>query len=157
MRISVRHGLLAVSLAVAGCYTSLSPASDTPHPTTGSDNPMKIRIQTDKNELTATLEDNATARDFVQLLPLDLTLSDYNRTEKISDLPKKLSTADAPPGIDPSVGDIAYYAPWGNLAIFYREFRYSGGLVKLGTVDSGIEKLREKGPVKVRIELANDD
>jgi len=31
-----------------------------------------------------------------------------------------------------------------------------GQTLILGTVDSGIEKLREKGPVKVRIELAND-
>ncbi|MEH7502625.1 cyclophilin-like fold protein [Neobacillus drentensis] len=23
---------------------------------------------------------------------------------------------------DPSVGDFTYYSPWGNLAIFYRDF-----------------------------------
>jgi hypothetical protein len=39
------------------------------------------------------------------------------------------------------VGDIAYCAPWGNLAIFYREFDYSPGLVRLGRIDSGIEAL----------------
>jgi hypothetical protein len=37
------------------------------------------------------------------------------------------------------VGDIAYYAPWGNLAIFYKDFGYSRGLVKLGRLDSSIE------------------
>ena len=64
--------------------------------------------------------DSETTRDFISLLPLTLTLSDYAQTEKVSDLPRRLSTADAPDGVDPDVGDIAYYAPWGNLAIYYR-------------------------------------
>lgn len=55
----------------------------------------------------------------------------YNGTEKINKLEKKLSTKDAPAGIDPSVGDIAYYAPWRNVAFFYKDFGYSRGLVKL--------------------------
>src|SRR5213592_2230225 len=63
---------------------------------------MKIRMKLESKTLTATLEDNATTRDFVALLPLTLTLRDYNRTEKISDLPKKLSTEGAPSGRDPN-------------------------------------------------------
>jgi hypothetical protein len=59
------------------------------------------------------------------------TLKDDAATEKISDLPRKLSSADAPPGSDPDVGDFAYFAPWGNLALFYKDFGYSVGLVKL--------------------------
>ena len=43
------------------------------------------------------------------LAPITLTLDDYAGTEKISNLPRKLSTAGAPAGSDPSVGDIAYY------------------------------------------------
>jgi hypothetical protein len=89
----------------------------------------------------------------VSLLPLSLTLKDYAATEKVSDLSKKLSTEGAPPGIDPSIGDIAYYAPWGNLAVFYRDFGYSNGLIKLGTIDSGIEAMSRPGPLRVRIEL----
>ena len=74
-------------------------------------------------------------------VPMSLTLEDYAATEKISNLPRKLSTEGAPAGSDPSIGDIAYYSPWGNLAIFYRDFRYSSGLIKLGKIDSGIEAL----------------
>jgi hypothetical protein len=94
---------------------------------------IKIRIKIEGTAITATLAGNETSRDFVALLPLTLTLKDYGTTEKISDLPKKLSTKDAPPGYDPSVGDITYYAPWGNLALFHKDFGYSSGLVKLGT------------------------
>lgn len=113
---------------------------------------MKIRLTIDGKAITATLIDNATARDFLSLLPMTLTLEDYAATEKISYLPRKLSTAGAPAGSDPSVGDISYYAPWGNLAIFYKDFRYSRGLIRLGRVDSGIEALNVPGALMVTIE-----
>jgi hypothetical protein len=115
---------------------------------------MKILIQLEGRSLTATLENSEAARDFLSLLPLKLTLTDYNGTEKIADLPRKLSTRGAPAGFDPDAGDVAYYAPWGNLAIFYRDFGWSSGLVKLGRLDSGVELLRGRGPLEVTIERA---
>jgi hypothetical protein len=113
---------------------------------------MKIRIEIEGTSVTATLDDTEAARDFASLLPLTMTLEDYNSTEKIAFLPRKLSTRGAPPGSDPDVGDIAYYAPWGNLAIFYRDFGYSTGLVKLGSIDAGVEALRRPGSLRVTIE-----
>lgn len=113
---------------------------------------MKIRLQIDGKAITATLFDNATARDFVALLPLTLTLEDYASTEKITYLPKKLSTTGAPAGFDPSIGDITYYAPWGNLAIFHKDFGYSEGLVHLGRIEDGIDALKVRGALKVTIE-----
>lgn len=113
---------------------------------------MKIRLTINGKALTATLLDNATSRDFLSLLPMTVTLEDYSATEKITYLPRKLSTAGAPAGSDPSVGDIAYYAPWGNLAIFYKDFGYSRGLIQLGRIDSGVEALRAPGALKVTIE-----
>ena len=112
---------------------------------------MKIRMDVDGTRITATLDDNATSKDFASLLPLTLTLDDYNGTEKISDLPKKLSTRGAPEGVDPAAGDIAYYAPWGNLAIFYKDFEYSRGLVKLGTIASGARVFERPGRLRVTI------
>ncbi|WP_292850321.1 cyclophilin-like fold protein [Nostoc sp. NMS8] len=114
---------------------------------------MKINIKAKDKVVTATLIDSKTTQDFISLLPLTLTLEDHARTEKVSDLPKKLSTEDAPPGSDPAVGDIAYYAPWGNLAIYYRDFEYSNGLAILGKIDGGIEALNVPGSVEVTIEL----
>lgn len=118
---------------------------------------MKINIKVKDKVVTATLIDSKTTQDFISLLPLTLTLEDYARTEKISNLPKRLSTEDAPLGSDPSVGDIAYYAPWGNLAIYYRDFEYSNGLVILGKIDSGIEALNVPGSVEVTIELVQSE
>lgn len=113
---------------------------------------MKIRLTVNGKSTIATLIDNPTARDFVALLPLTLTLEDYASTEKIAYLPKKLSTRDAPAGVDPDVGDITYYAPWGNLAIFYRDFGYASGLIKLGRFDSGIEAFEGRSSLKVEIQ-----
>ena len=75
---------------------------------------------------------------------------------QITDLPRRLSIEDAPSGSDPSVGDITYYAPWGNLAIFYRDFGYASGLVILGKTDSGIEVLNVPGSLRVTIELVSE-
>ena len=115
---------------------------------------MQIRIKADQTMLTARLEDSAAARDFAAMLPLNLALKDYASTEKVADLPRKLSTDGAPDGIDPEPGDIAYYAPWGNLALYYRDFGYSRGLVRLGRIETGVSVLASlSGPVT--IETAN--
>jgi hypothetical protein len=116
-------------------------------------NSMKIRITVEGTELSATLIDNKTTQDFISLLPLTLTLEDYGNTEKVSDLPKRLSTDGAPAGIDPSIGDITYYAPWGNLAIFINDFGYSSGLVLLGKFDGDMTDLNVSGPIGMTIEL----
>ena len=115
---------------------------------------VKLKITVGDRILAATMLNNDTSRDFISLLPLTLTLKDYAGREKISDLPKRLSKQGATSGSDPSVGDITYYSPWGNLAIFYKDFGYSSGLIILGRIVTGIEKLESmRSDFKVRIEL----
>jgi hypothetical protein len=113
---------------------------------------VRIRMTFDGKSLHGTLDDTAVARDFAKLLPLNLRLEDYARTEKIATLSRRLATEGAPPGVKPSIGDITYYAPWGNLAIFYREFEYADGLVKLGHIESDIELLQAQDSIEVGIE-----
>lgn len=135
---------MALNHAAGGAGNSTAnDAAPAPVPETSAKaaNTLKIRINIEDRVITATLVDTATSRDFVSLLPITLQLDDYAATEKISYLPTKLSTEAAPSGSDPAVGDIAYYAPWGNLGIFYKDFRYSSGLIKLGKIDSGVEAL----------------
>lgn len=149
--------LVLIGCMVVGAYAYLQEAHAEQH----RDNQermstMKIRLVIRGASINATLFDNSTARDFISLLPMTVTLEDYAATEKITYLPRKLSIKDAPAGIDPSVGDITYYAPWGNLAIFYRDFAYSKGLVKLGRIDSGTGALNAPGSVKVTIEAVAD-
>jgi hypothetical protein len=115
---------------------------------------IKIKLTYNKEEVIVNMYDNPTTKDFLSQLPLTITLEDHAGTEKISYLSKKLSTEEAPSGSDPSIGDFSYYAPWGNLAIYYRDFGYSNGLIKLGEIESGLEKLENISEnVKVRIEI----
>lgn len=51
-------------------------------------------------------------------------------------------------------GDIAYYAPWGNLVFYYGSYRYSKGLIRLGRFDDGFEPLLTRGEFPLRIERA---
>jgi hypothetical protein len=130
-------------------------AADLPTPP-AEETQMKIRLVIGAQVLDATLDDNAASRDLIAQLPLILTLRDHAETEKVSDLPAALSTAGAPAGADPEVGDIAYYAPWGNLAIYYRDFGYSKGLIKLGRVEGDIARLAaHQGSFTMRIERAD--
>src|SRR3979409_1576828 len=66
-------------------------------------NAMKISVKVQDKVITATLVDNATSRDFVSLLPISLTLEDYAATEKISNLPRRLSTEGAHAGSEKSL------------------------------------------------------
>ncbi len=116
---------------------------------------MRIHLTIGDTVLQATLDDTTASRDFAALLPLTVTLSYYAGTEKISDLPRKLTTAGAPAGTDAAAGDITHYAPWGHLAIFYKGSGYASGLVKLGSIASGVEALtNQQGNFTATIERA---
>lgn len=112
---------------------------------------MKVEIVVNGETATATLYDTPTGRDFASLLPLSLTLQDYADIERISDLPRRLSTAQAPEGMTPEAGDIAFYAPWGNLAIFVHGRPYAHSLIPVGKIDSGLPVLQRQGPLRVQI------
>lgn len=113
---------------------------------------MKINLTIDNNKtITALLEDNIAARDFMALLPLTLELRDFAGTEKASHaLPKKLNTKGLPSGHKPATGDLTYYAPWGNLAIFYHDDNYADGLIYLGRYDD-LSAFNKLGDVRVTI------
>lgn len=115
---------------------------------------MNITLKIGTQTLKATLTDSATGRDFLSLLPLTLTLEDHGGTEKIAYPPRKLSTQGAAAGSTPRAGDIAYYAPWGNLALFHKDFAYSRGLIILGKLEGDLDVLHQPGKLNVTIQRA---
>jgi hypothetical protein len=119
--------------------------------TSSPDNELRIRIEIDSVTLVAALHDSNAARDFRDLLPLQLTLQDYAGKEKISHLPRRLDVTTAPPGAAGAIGDIAYDAPWGNLALVYRDAPYADGLVTLGRIEGDVSVLRGKASRQARI------
>ncbi|CAN7264325.1 cyclophilin-like fold protein [Devosia sp. Root413D1] len=113
---------------------------------------MRIHIAFDDQRFTASLEDNASAREFAAMLPLDLTMSDFGGNEKISYLPEKLTALVRGPVPDAAPGDLCYYVPWGNLAFFHGRYESTRDLVRLGRLEGSVGPLLVRGEFAVRIE-----
>ena len=115
---------------------------------------MKINIIIGDRTITAMMEDNAAAHDFLSRLPLEVTLEDFNNTtEKIFYPTPALDMTGMKRGCAPVPGDITIYAPWKNVAIFCKNWSYSNDLVKIGHIDGdGIEALRTSGEINVKFE-----
>ena len=116
----------------------------------------KAKLTINGREFAVTLYDTPAANALYELLPLELTFADFNGIEKIAYIEDELPTAGEPAAFDPGVGDLCLYAPWGNLCIFYQDFRYSQSLIKLGHVESGMDILSGmSGDFTVTLEKAD--
>lgn len=114
---------------------------------------IRIRLTFSGGETVAVLEDNPTTQSLLAQLPITVTFDDFANAEKIAYFPEDLSTQDAPNGHDPQIGDVACYGPWGNIAFFYKDQPYASGLIPMGRVESGLEKLiAMKSGSEVKIE-----
>jgi hypothetical protein len=121
----MRHILLALALAMALSHAACG-ADNT---TTKRTDSMKIRLKLEDRVLTATL------------LPLTLTMTDLFRREKVGHLPRAISK-EGKPTHTYEVGDIAYWSPGPDVAIFYRHDGQeipSPGIIVTGKIDSGVE------------------
>lgn len=84
------------------------------------------------------LNDSPVATSLYNQLPLSVDLEDYAGSEKIFYPPEELDTSNSPIAQGPA-GTLAYYAPWGDVAIFYSECNGSTGLYELGEAISNTE------------------
>ncbi|MBZ9745872.1 MFS transporter [Mesorhizobium sp. CO1-1-7] len=147
-----RRTLLRVALAQAAVLPGQAFGQQGAGPASQESTDMKIRISFNRQTMTATLYDNPSARDFYSMLPLDLTIDNYAGNEKIAYLPRKLTVQGSGPFGNERPGDLCYFAPWGNLALFYAGYRWSTGLIRLGRFDGGFEPLLARGNFPLRIE-----
>lgn len=161
-RFSVLVAMLGSAVFLGG-GCRFGDAAEHPHPKssaaredvkTAASAMVRIKLVFDGGEAVAVVYDNPTSRDLVAMLPISVQFRDFNNVEKIADPPRPLSKEQAPPGFEPAAGDLAMYAPWGNLSIFYRDFRYSKGLVPIGRFTSGFASLAAmEGDFTVRMEV----
>lgn len=117
---------------------------------------MKIRISIADKVVIATVADNATARDFVSVLPLSVSMKDLFGREKSGDLPKALSE-NGPRKSTYEVGEIAYWSPDQQFAVYYHrdgESIPSPGVIPIAKIDAGAEAFDVPGSVKVTIAVA---
>ena|SRR5436190_4590715 len=117
---------------------------------------MKINIKIGGKTVRATLADNATARNFVSVVPLTLSMKDLFGREKYAALPKALSEK-GPRSSRYEVGDVAYWSPSHDLAVYYHqagESIPSPGIIPIAKIDGGAESFNVPGSVNVIVELA---
>ncbi len=153
----VPMALAMASIALASCgqaepsrQTAAAAPSDV-QGISGTQSMTMIEMVSGARRWRVGLADSPSSRDFLAQLPLKLTLKDYAGTEKIADLPRKLTRDGAPAAITPVRGDVTFYAPWGNLAIFYNDGHHSPGLVHLGRIEGDIAGLGGSGHLEVSI------
>lgn len=96
-----------------------------------------IKLIINDKTYSAQLYNSPAADSLYDMLPLTLTFEDFNGIEKIAYLNDSLNTEGEPDGFQPAKGDLCLYAPWGNLSVFYQDFRYSEQLISLGHIEDG--------------------
>ena len=103
----------------------------------------QIRLEFADKNILIVLENNNSSSAFYDRLPLEFEFRDYARTEKVTDLVKPLPKPKGNYGYDPNLGDFAYYAPWEGLVLYYKDFQYSTGIIKLGEIVEGLDNLTD--------------
>lgn len=112
----------------------------------------QIRIKVGNHELTATLQDNATTRAFVDMLPITLPMLDLYGREMCYRFSEALPT-DEVNTCGYEVGEIVYYPPMHSFVILYAQNGERFSMQKLGYIESGIEIFNNIGNVNVSFEL----
>lgn len=100
-----------------------------------------MRITVNGKTIVFELNHSQAAKDLYAQLPLSIDVENYGDNEKIFYPPKKLGTADTPLVKAARLGTLAYYAPWGDVVIFYGNFGSAAGLYELGHAIEGEEHI----------------
>ncbi|BBO74224.1 hypothetical protein DSCW_16410 [Desulfosarcina widdelii] len=103
---------------------------------------MNLSVTANGNTTVFELNNSAAAKSLYAQLPLRIEVENYGSNEKIFYPPKKLDTADTPQAAAHETGTLAYYAPWGDVVMFYGRFGGAAGLYTLGHAVSGSEYIR---------------
>jgi hypothetical protein len=103
-----------------------------------------IRIRIGNQTLDATVWDTPAGRDLLAQLPRTLSFNDLNGEEKVGHLEQALTMNGMPRGDDPRVGDIGWYAPWGNLVFYYGDIRYWDGIARIGRIKGDLSTISDQ-------------
>lgn len=127
-------GLTICSLAASFCSEGYGQTLSKPV------TPMRITVKGKGKTTVFELNNSQAARDLYAQLPLRIKVENYSSNEKIFYPTKKLRTADTP-SADAQPGTLAYYAPWGDVVMFFDRFEAAAGLYELGRAVSGGEHI----------------
>jgi hypothetical protein len=141
---------LALPLAAAADDEQRTVGSTPPvnSPTASSEQP-RMWMTIGSKRFAVTLEDNPTARAFVQMLPMTLDMPDLNGNEKHVRLPRSLPTNAERPGTI-RTGDVLLYGS-NTLVVFYKTFDSSYSYTRIGRIADSADLARTLGPGSSRI------
>lgn len=106
----------------------------------------------------AELNDNDAAKHLAERLPMTVAFENFGAVERVAYLKPELDTGSAPDHTTPKAGDLTYYIPWGNLAVFTGAFRPSENLVPLGRLSpEALEAVKASGSSPVTIRKAGQN
>lgn len=105
-------------------------------------NAMHVAMKANGNEIVFMLNNSIAAKTLYAQLPLIIAVEDYSTNEKIFYPPNKLDTTNTPLAKDIRPGTLCYYAPWGDVVIFYDNFHQAPGLFELGVAIQGEEYIK---------------
>ncbi len=101
---------------------------------------MKIKVTDGNHTVIFRLNDSPAAKSLYRQLPLAVDVENYSNDEKIF-YPKKLDTSKAV-NANAKKGTLAYFSPWGDVVMYYRDFGSYNGLYELGEAVSGLDEIK---------------
>ena len=115
------------------------------------DTTRQISVQFGENVVVYELNDGTAATSLYEQLPLTMEVENYSTNEKIFYPPEELDTSDSPLP-QAGAGTLAYYAPWGDVVMFYGDYNENSSLYELGQIVSGAELVSEmSGTITITI------
>ena len=102
----------------------------------------QISVTCGDTQVVYELNDSPAAQSLLSQLPLTVEVEDFSTNEKVFYPPQELDTSDTPLA-EGGAGTLAYYAPWGDVVLFYDSFSANSSLFELGEAVSGAEDISQ--------------
>ena len=154
------------ALAVSACGASAPAAQPAPQNTAAADGHKAVLV-IDGSRLPVTLRNEPSANDLYSRLPVTLSFKDFSGMEKIAYFDKRLDETGQKVGCHPLAGDtgqkvgchplagdLCVYQPWGNLSIFYVDFKDDRNLIPIGRLESGLDIVKAHDSFTATLEKA---
>lgn len=103
---------------------------------------MQISVQSNGNTIIYKLNSSTASQELYNQLPISIEVENFGNNEKIFYPTNKLSTNNTPTA-NAKDGTLAYYAPWGDVVMFYKDFGSASRLYELGEVVFGKEFIKQ--------------
>lgn len=102
---------------------------------------MRIAVRDESHTIVFALNESDAAKELYTQLPLTIEVENFSSNEKIFYPKNELSIEGTPLANSGGAGILAYYAPWGDVVMFYDSFHSASGLYELGNAIEGVDQI----------------